>query len=77
MNPPDTCPECAGRNLHRSVPISAMGGYGPDLLPGLGKWFSGAKFVALVCADCGLARYYVTRESLERIRDNKKWRPVR
>ncbi len=77
MKTPDTCPECGGRNLQRSVPTSAMGGYGPDLLPGLSKWFSGATFVAVVCSDCGLARYYVTRETLDRIKDSKKWRPVR
>ena len=77
MNPTETCPECGGRNLYRSVPTSAMGGYGPDLLPGLSKLFSSAQFVAVVCSDCGLARYYVTRDALDRLRENRKWRPVR
>jgi predicted nucleic-acid-binding Zn-ribbon protein len=67
------CPECGGKNLHRSAPTGAAGGYGPDLLPGLGKLFSSAEFTAVLCADCGLVRYYATQDTLARLGASSKW----
>lgn len=68
------CPECGSSNLHSSSPIAAVGGYGPDLLPGLGKLFSSASFIAVLCADCGLTRYYATKETIGRLGQTGKWR---
>ncbi|RYY86348.1 MAG: hypothetical protein EOO15_14650 [Chitinophagaceae bacterium] len=68
------CPECGGSNMFSGPPIAAAGGYGPDLLPGLGKLFSGAKFNVLLCADCGYFRSYATKETLSRLGSSSKWR---
>lgn len=73
MDAKKTCPECGGKNLHRSLPTGAAGGYGPDLLPGLGKLFSSAEFYAVLCADCGLTRYYTTKETIARVGGSSKW----
>ena len=76
MQPKKQCPECGSDNLHGSGPISAVGGYGPDLLPGLGKLFSNASFMAVLCADCGLTRYYATSETIGRLKQSDKWRKL-
>ena len=70
------CSECGSNNLHASKPVAAAGGYGPDLLPGLGKLLSSAQFTVVLCADCGLARYYATKETIERLGNSSKWRKL-
>lgn len=74
QSPKKQCPECGSSNLYCSDPIAAVGGYGPDLLPGLGKLFSSARFTAVLCADCGLTRYYATKETIGRLGQSSKWR---
>ena len=74
MQPKKQCPECGSNNLHESKPVAAAGGYGPDLLPGLGRLLSSAQFSVVLCADCGLARYYATKDTIERVGSSSKWR---
>jgi rubredoxin len=72
--PPQTiCPECQGDNLYAHGGINARGGYGPDLLPGTSGVFSSAKMQTIVCRDCGLIRFYATRETLARITPDNGW----
>lgn len=69
-----TCPECGSRELFAPrKPVSA-GGHDPNLLPGLGKWYEAAKFELVVCADCGLTRYYAERAAREKLGKSAKWR---
>jgi predicted nucleic-acid-binding Zn-ribbon protein len=67
------CPECGKSNLYRSVQMSAGGGHAPNYLPGLGTFFTGAKFQVIVCRDCGLTRFYADREARGRLAESKKW----
>jgi predicted nucleic-acid-binding Zn-ribbon protein len=70
------CPHCGGNTLYRSREVRAAGSDGLDLLPGLGKLFSGAKFVLVVCRDCGLTRFFAQPEARSRLKESKKWTPV-
>jgi hypothetical protein len=70
------CPECGGTNLYSQSGISVRGGYGPDLLPGAGSLFVSARVEAIVCTDCGLIRYFASRDALRKIAGNDKWKRV-
>lgn len=56
--------------------MSVRGGYGPDLLPGAGSLFVSARVEAIVCTDCGLIRYFASRDALRKIAGNDKWKRV-
>jgi predicted nucleic-acid-binding Zn-ribbon protein len=72
------CLNCGAKTLYRSREVSASGGYGPDLLPGLGRAIAGliktsGRFTLVVCADCGLARFFATAEARSRLADSRDW----
>ena len=73
-----TCPDCNSANLYQYCkPVWAAGGYGPNLLPGLGSVFMGrAKFVPVMCADCGLTRYFATGEARAQVRKSASWQKM-
>jgi hypothetical protein len=71
------CPNCRSKTLYRSIkPVSAGGGHAPDHLPGLGGTFSSEKFHIVLCADCGLTRFFARPEALTKLSASKKWEPV-
>lgn len=72
------CPECHSERVYRyRKEIDAGGGYGPELLPKLqSNWFSSAKFLPVVCGDCGLVRFYASEESRSKLESSKHWEPV-
>ncbi len=71
------CPNCGSSRLYQhKKPISAGGGQAPDFLAGLGTFWSAAKFDIVVCSDCGLTRYFASREALEKLRTSDKWQPL-
>ena len=74
MTGDSTCPECHRDRLYRSAAVSAGGGYAPNYLPGLGGIFSSANFTVVVCADCGLTRFYAVKEALSKLGESDKWR---
>lgn len=74
MEAKKNCPECSGTNLYSQSDISVRGGYGPDLLPGAGSLFVSAKVKAVVCADCGLIRYYASPDALRKMAGSEKWK---
>jgi len=71
-----TCPECGSRDQYQTLKPVSAGGSDPNFLPDLGKWYESAKFELVVCADCGLTRYYAAREGREKLGRSKKWRRV-
>lgn len=73
MRNESACPECGSRDLHSHGGIAARGGYGPDLLPGLGTLFNSAKMRAVVCKGCGLVRFYATGDALKRVNRDNGW----
>ena len=74
MTRPQACPDCGSTQLLTHGDLAARGGYGPDLLPGAGTLFTPPKLRAVVCRDCGLLRYFVQRETLERMTTENGWR---
>ena len=76
MNPNKTiCPECRGANLY-STETCAGGGYGPILLPGLGGFMRLARFQVVVCADCGLTRFYAEHNARAKLPRARAWLQV-
>ncbi|MEY4201378.1 MAG: hypothetical protein RLZZ265_3118 [Verrucomicrobiota bacterium] len=76
------CPECGGESLHEAT-TSAGGGYGPDLLSGLGRWGLGgliqvemAKFRVVVCAACGLTRFYAEEAARAKLATADRWQRI-
>ena len=71
-----SCPECGHSNLYSSVEVGAGGGHAPNYLPGLGGFFSAAKFTLVVCKDCGLTRYFASPAARGKLAESGKWRKV-
>ncbi len=67
------CPECGQKNLFVTTTNSG-GGYGPMLLPKLSGFFTTAKFEVVVCADCGLTRFFASTEARNRLATTSNWR---
>lgn len=72
------CPECDSKNVYRyKEPIAAEGAYGPALLPKLASgWFSTAKFLPVVCLDCGYIRFYAAKETRYNLENSEHWHEV-
>jgi len=66
------CPECAGANLY-CTETNSGGGYGPILLPGLGGFIRLARFQVVVCADCGLTRFYAEPNARAKLARARAW----
>jgi len=76
MNDVGPCPGCGGRTLYSGPATSAGGGHAPNYLPGLGRFFSSAKFVLVVCRDCGLTRFYAQPEARAELKESGKWKLI-
>jgi len=71
------CPNCRGGNLYSTQKdVSAGGGYAPNYLPGLGGMFAAEKFRLVVCADCGLTRFFARSSAMEQLASSSKWKQV-
>ena len=71
------CPECKGTDLLVHDNIAARGSYGPDLLPGGGKWYAVPRMTSLVCRGCGHIRHFASKDTLERLSNDRNWKRVR
>jgi predicted nucleic-acid-binding Zn-ribbon protein len=69
------CPECHSNEIYQyKEDIESGGGYGPDLLPKLSSGlFSIAKFLPVVCSECGYVRFYAAKEALDKLKTSKDW----
>lgn len=74
MSRTSSCPECGQGNLYTSREVSAGGGHAPNYLPGLGGFFASPKFTVIVCRDCGLTRFFASKEARAKLADSEKWR---
>jgi hypothetical protein len=68
------CPSCGGNTLYEGQPTSSGGGHSPDYLAGLGKTFRSARFVVVVCCDCGLSRFLASPEARAKLKESRKWK---
>ena len=73
MNPA-SCPDCKGRNLYEGPRVSAGGRHAPNYLPGLGKWWRAETFHLVICRDCGLTRFFASKEARDKLADSPKWK---
>jgi hypothetical protein len=54
--------------------IDSGGAYGPTLLPKIeSSWFSTAKFLPVVCLDCGYVRFYAAKEARHNLETSTHW----
>ena len=66
------CPECGGIEIFKRE-VDSVGGYGPDLLPGVGRIFKRGKYELRVCGSCGFTRWFVPERFLKDIREKGKF----
>jgi predicted nucleic-acid-binding Zn-ribbon protein len=70
------CPNCGGEDLYYTADVSAGGGFAPNYLPGLGGFWGIPEFTVIVCADCGLARFFASEKAKARLSESRKWQKV-
>lgn len=76
MEPLAPCPNCGGNTLYEGPGTSSGGGYAPLYLPGLGGFLRSAKFVLVICRDCGLTRFFAESAARKRLKESGKWKQV-
>lgn len=76
--PMKPCPECNSDKVYRyKEEIDAEGGHGPDLLPKLASGIlKSAKFLPVVCAECGYLRFFASKEAAGRLETSEHWMPI-
>ena len=68
------CPNCESSRLYKTKqPVASGGGHSPNLLPGLGRFWSTQKFDVVVCQDCGLMRFFARPEARAKLQSSTKW----
>lgn len=70
------CPNCGKNRMYATKDVSAGGGHAPNYLPGLGGSFSAEKFNLVLCADCGLVRFFARENALRKLSDSRKWERI-
>jgi len=70
------CPNCRGTTLYRGPAVSAGGGHAPNYLAGLGRFLVSARFVLVVCRDCGLTRFFAQPEARAKLKESRKWKAL-
>ncbi len=70
------CPNCGSHHLYESNPISSGGGYAPNFLPGLGRFLATARFILVLCSECGLTRFFASDEARANLGKTWKWREL-
>ena len=69
------CPNCEGTNLFtRSV--AAATGKGPQFLRGLGSFLHYPRFDVVVCADCGLTRFFAEPGTYQQVASHPSWQRI-
>ncbi len=76
MDTVSPCPNCGSRTLYEGPSVSSGGGHAPVYLPGLGSFWRAARFVIVVCRDCGLTRFFAAPEARAKLGESRRWRPV-
>ena len=65
---PDKCPNCQSTELYKNR-IASTGMYGPQLLPGLGSFWSNPKFDIVLCANCGRCEFFADEDACEKVNE--------
>jgi predicted nucleic-acid-binding Zn-ribbon protein len=70
------CANCGSESVYMREGVTACGGYGPDLLPGLGGFWSGPDFAVFVCSQCGLTQFFASEAARDKLKSSNKWKRV-
>lgn len=70
------CGSCGGSSIYQTSSVAARGGHGPDLLPGLGRFFSAPKLKVYVCSDCGYVSFFAEQDARDQLASSHKWKRV-
>ena len=68
-----SCTNCGGTSLYEGEETSAGGGHAPNYLSGLGRFLRTARFQLVICEDCGLTRFFASKEARANLADCPKW----
>ncbi len=76
-SPMSPCPECKSEEVYESTTLSDTTTIGGELLPKLAtRKFSSAKMRPVICSDCGLLRFFVDPEAVNKMKTSKHWNRV-
>lgn len=75
LRPPRACGHCGGTSLYATT-TTAGGTYGPDLLPGLGTFWSFADHDVVLCAECGYTQFFASPAARARVSNADLWRKL-
>ena len=67
------CPNCRSDAVYAYKDTVPFTGEHLSFLPGLGTVFAAAHVTPVLCADCGLARYFATDEAREKVTSHSGW----
>lgn len=71
------CSECKSDRVYQYKKHMEFGGFGGELLPGLApSMFSLAKFLPVVCFDCGHIRFFASKEAREKLEASDNWEEI-
>jgi len=71
------CSECKSDQVYQYKATMEFGGFGGELLPGLAPGlFSLAKFLPIVCADCGHIRSFASKEARGKLKSSNDWKKI-
>ncbi len=67
------CPNCQSNEVYAYKETVPFTGKHVSYLPGLGTMFSAAYVKPVLCAECGLTRYFAQDDARERVKTNGGW----
>ncbi len=71
------CSECKSNRIYQYKKDMEFGGFGGELLPELGSgMFSLAKFLPVICFDCGHIRFFASKEARGKLEDSNDWKQI-
>ena len=71
------CSGCKSNRVYQYKKHMEFGGFGGELLPGLApSMFSLAKFLPVVCFDCGHIRFFASKEARDKLEASDNWEEI-
>ncbi|MBL4671961.1 MAG: helix-turn-helix transcriptional regulator [Arenicella sp.] len=71
------CSECKSDRIYQYKKHTEIGGFGGELLPGLASgMFSLAKFLPVICLDCGHIRFFASKEARDKLEGSDDWTQI-
>jgi predicted nucleic-acid-binding Zn-ribbon protein len=68
------CPTCGSDELYANRISSAGSRHGIRLLPGLGSFLHYAELNVVLCANCGLTRFFAEPSACEKVKSAPEWK---